>query len=531
MRKTEVLVVDDEQDTRELLQLTLGRQGMVVTVCTTAEEALQRVGAEDYDVILTDLSMPGMSGLDLSERVIAMKPDVPVVVITGNASLDTAVGAIRAGAYDFVTKPIDAKTLNVVVSRAVQHRRLREQIKTLRAAREASTNMVVGTSPAMRKVADLIDRVGDSDASVLIHGETGTGKELVARAVHDRSKRREGPFVAINCAAVPHSLLESELFGHARGAFTDAKSQRTGLFLQASGGTLFLDEIGELPVDVQPKLLRALQERKVRPVGDDREVPFDARIVAATNRDLEHEVREKRFREDLYYRINVVKVDVPPLRSRGNDALALAHHFLREFAKRSAKPTLELSERAAERIMAYEWPGNVRELENTIEHAVALARFDQITVEDLPEKLRGYLAGSFVATANDPTEIVTMEELEKRYLLRVFKLVGNNKSRAAEVLGIDRRTMYRKLERYAANETGEATPSSGGGGGGAPSGHEPAAPSTEAPEVEGAGEESATRSESGMPPVESSVAPTDRGRDEATADAPAGEPPLRAASS
>jgi two-component system response regulator HydG len=231
-----------------------------------------------------------------------------------------------------------------------------------------------------------------------------------------------------------------------------------GLFQQANGGTLFLDEIGELPLDVQPKLLRALQERKVRPVGDNREIPYDARIVAATNRDLENEVHEKRFREDLYYRINVVKLEVPALRARGSDTLHLAHHFLKQFAERSGKPTLELSERAAERLMAYEWPGNVRELENCIEHAVALARFDQVTVEDLPEKLRGYLAGSFVATANDPTEIVTMEELEKRYLLRVFKLVGNNKSRAAEVLGIDRRTMYRKLERYASLEAAEGPP-------------------------------------------------------------------------
>jgi len=459
MKKTEVLVVDDERDTCDLLEMALARQGMQVTTCMTAADALEKIASRDFDVVLTDLSMPETSGLEVCERIIAMRPDVPVVLITGHATLETAMGAIRAGAYDFVTKPIESKTLGVVVSRAVQHRRLREQIKQLRAARDANQSIIVGGSPAMRKVADLIERVSDSDASVLIHGETGTGKELVARAVHNKSKRREGPFVAINCAAVPHSLLESELFGHARGAFTDAKATRMGLFQQANGGTLFLDEIGELPIDVQPKLLRALQERKVRPVGDNREIPYDARIVAATNRDLENEVREKRFREDLYYRINVVKLEVPPLRSRGSDTLHLAHHFLKQFAERSGKPTLELSERAAERLMAYEWPGNVRELENCIEHAVALARFDQVTVEDLPEKLRGYLAGSFVATANDPTEIVTMEELEKRYLLRVFTLVGNNKSRAAEVLGIDRRTMYRKLERYAALEGAEgATP-------------------------------------------------------------------------
>ncbi len=470
MKKTEVLVVDDERDTCELLEMALSRQGMQVTTCTTATDALDKIASQDFDVVLSDLTMPDVSGLELCERILALRPDVPVVLITGHGSLETAMGAIRAGAYDFVTKPIESKTLGMVVARAVQHRRLREQIKQLRAANNANASIIVGGSPAMRKVADLIDRVGDSDASVLIHGETGTGKELVARAVHNKSKRREGPFVAINCAAVPHSLLESELFGHARGAFTDAKSTRVGLFQQANGGTLFLDEIGELPLDVQPKLLRALQERKVRPVGDNREIPYDARIVAATNRDLENEVREKRFREDLYYRINVVKLEVPPLRSRGSDTLHLAHHFLKVFAERSGKPTIELSERAAERLMAYEWPGNVRELENCIEHAVALARFDQVTVEDLPEKLRGYLAGSFVATANDPTEIVTMEELEKRYLLRVFKLVGNNKSRAAEVLGIDRRTMYRKLERYAALD---GTPTEGGSGEGDEAATEP----------------------------------------------------------
>jgi len=458
MKKTEVLVVDDEPETCDLLEIALVRQGLVVATERSASAALDALTARDFDVVLTDLGLPDMSGLELCSRAIAARPDVPVVVITGQTSLDAAMGAIRAGAYDFVTKPIDVKTLGVVVARAVQHRRLREQIQQLRAARDGESRIIVGQSPAMKRVADLIERVGDSDASVLIHGETGTGKELVARAVHGKSRRREGPFVAINCAAVPHSLLESELFGHARGAFTDAKATRTGLFVQASGGTLFLDEIGEMPLDVQPKLLRALQERKVRPVGDNREVPFDARIVAATNRDLENEVREKRFREDLYYRVNVVKIEVPPLRARGNDVLSLADHFLAQFAARSGKPALELSERAAERLMAYEWPGNVRELENAIEHAVALARFDRITVEDLPEKLRGYLVGRFVATANDPTEIVTMEELERRYLLRVFELVGNNKSRAAEILGIDRRTMYRKLERYAAG---------GGSGGGA----------------------------------------------------------------
>ncbi len=450
--KGQVLIVDDEQETCDLLEMSLVRHGFKVTTSTAATRALELVATQDFDVVLTDLSMPEMSGLDLCERVLGTRPNMPVVVITGQGSLETAIGAIRVGAYDFITKPVDPKLLYLSVSRAIQHRHLQDEVKRLREAvaaeGDSAESAIVGQSGAMRRVYELITRVGESDASVLIHGETGTGKELIARGIHMRSRRKDGPFVAINCAAVPHSLIESELFGHAKGAFTDAKASRSGLFVQASGGTLFLDEIGELPIDMQPKLLRALQERKVRPVGANQEIPFDSRIVAATNRNLEDEVYEKRFREDLYYRINVVKIDVPPLRERGGDVLHLAQYFLKQFASRNDKSALELSTTAAEKLMAYNWPGNVRELENCMEHAVALARFDQITVEDLPEKVRAYRAERFVVAANDPTEIVTMDELERRYILRVLSLVGGNKSRAAQVLGFDRRTLYRKLERY-----------------------------------------------------------------------------------
>jgi two-component system, NtrC family, response regulator HydG len=262
------------------------------------------------------------------------------------------------------------------------------------------------------------------------------------------SPRRSGPFVAINCAAVPATLLESELFGHARGAFTDAKSARSGLFVEATGGTLFLDEIGEMPLEMQPKLLRALQERTVRPVGSNTEVPFDARIVAATHRDLESEAHERRFRQDLYYRINVVRIDVPPLRERGADVLSLAAHFLGKFGKRANRPAVALSTQVAERLLAYDWPGNVRELENCMERAVALARFDQVTIDDLPQKVRAYRADRFLVSADQADEIVSLEELERRYIMRVIGLVDHNKSRAAQLLGLDRRTLYRKLERY-----------------------------------------------------------------------------------
>jgi len=304
MTERQILVVDDEQETCDLLEMVLKREGYAVTTTTSAHRALELVGLQDFDLVLTDLTMPEMGGLELCERVLGTRPNVPVVVITGQGSLESAIGAIRVGSYDFITKPVDPKLLVVTVARAIQHRGLEDEVKRLRSiasVEDAALENVVGMSSAMRRVFGLVSRVADSDAGVLIHGETGTGKELIARAIHDRSRRKDGPFVAINCASIPANLLESELFGHERGAFTDAKQQRMGLFLQATGGTLFLDEIGELPLEVQPKLLRSLQERKVRPVGSNKETPFDARVLTATNRVLEDEVYERRFREDLFY--------------------------------------------------------------------------------------------------------------------------------------------------------------------------------------------------------------------------------------
>jgi DNA-binding NtrC family response regulator len=445
-----ILVVDDDRETCELVQQLLEHGGFTVTALTSAVDALARVGREDFDAVLTDLGMAEMDGIALCTRILEARPDMPVVVGTGQGSLETAIAAMRAGAYDFVTKPFDPKLLGLSLSRAVQHHRLRSELKRLQQDIDLLSPApgFVGHSAAMRRVTELVARVADSDASVLIQGETGTGKEVVARMIHSSAKRRTGPFVAVNCAAVPHALIESELFGHARGAFTDARNQRTGLFLEANGGTLFLDEIGELPLETQPKLLRALQERTVRPVGSNTEQAFDVRVVAATNRDLEYEVFEKRFREDLYYRINVVTIELPPLRNRGGDVLEIAQYLLARFAQRAGKPSLALSPAAAEKLVAYGWPGNVRELENCLERGVALARFDQLTPEDLPEKIRNYRAEKFVVAADDPTEVVTLEQLEKSYILRVLSLMGGNKSQAAQLLGVDRRTLYRKLARY-----------------------------------------------------------------------------------
>ena len=358
-----ILVVDDEPSMVELLEIDLGKRGFEVSCCTSSEQALRLLRDEAFDVVLTDLRMPGLSGVDLCERIVANRPGTPVVVMTAFGNLESAVAAIRAGAYDFVTKPIELDVLAFTLERAVKHAALQEQVKLLSDAVERTRlfDQLMGQSEPMQELYDQLARVADSEVSVLITGESGTGKELVARALHRTSRRAAGPFVAVNCAAIPEALLESELFGFERGAFTGAQTARKGVLLQAHGGTLFLDEIGEMPLSLQPKLLRALEEKCFRPVGGDREVRFTASIVAATNRDIETAVEEGRFREDLYFRINVIQLQIPPLRSRGMDILLLAQHFLEKAATRAGQEITGISEPAAAKLLEYEWPGNVRE--------------------------------------------------------------------------------------------------------------------------------------------------------------------------
>jgi DNA-binding NtrC family response regulator len=444
-----VLIVDDDAPMCAMLAKGLGRKGFQCQFRTSADEALTLMQTESFDVVVTDLNMRAMNGLELCARIVANRPDVPVVVITAFGSVETAVGAIRAGAYDFITKPVDVEALALTLARAVEHRALRQELRRLRQALAEPRRFdeMIGESATMKKLQALLGQIIDSTTSVLVTGESGTGKELVARALHQLGARKAGPFVAINCAAMPEALLESELFGHVRGAFTDARSDRAGLFVQASGGTLFLDEIGDMPLGMQAKLLRALQERKARPVGGDREIPFDVRIVAATNRDLDSAVAEQRFREDLYFRINVIQIAVPPLRTRGNDVLLLAQSFVEQFAARTGKRVTGLGEAVAQRLLSYSWPGNVRELENAIERAVAVTRFAEITVDDLPERIRDYHVSHVLIAAEDPSELVPMEEVERRYIARVMQAVGGNKTLAAKVLGFDRKTLYNKLER------------------------------------------------------------------------------------
>ncbi len=449
--KARILIVDDERSMCDLLETDLRLRDCEPCCFTAAEEAFEASCREDFDAVLTDLMMPGMDGIEFCSRLAANRPDIPVIVMTAFGSLETATAAIRAGAYDFVTKPIELELLSATLRRAIERRRLQEQIRSLRAAveRMARFEELQGESPVMQKLYAQLSQIADSDVSVLIAGESGTGKELVARALHQRSRRRERPFVAVNCAALPDTLLESELFGHVKGAFTDARIDRKGLFLQAEGGTLLLDEIGEMPLAMQPKLLRALQENTVRPVGSEREAPFDVRILASTNRDLETAVEERRFREDLFFRINVIQVELPPLRAAAPTPCCW-RSTLSPCAPRAKKQVLGMAQPVAEKLLAYSWPGNVRELRNVIERAVALTRFDQITVEDLPEKIRDYRTPQVILGGADPGELAPLEEIDRRYILHVLESVGGNRTLAARTLGLDRKTLYRKLRQYGA---------------------------------------------------------------------------------
>ncbi len=448
-----ILIVDDDEAVCRYLAEALPSARFEVTWRTSAETAFAELGNRDFDAVLTDLNMPGLNGIELCERITANRPDIPVVVLTAFGSMDSAVAAIRAGAYDFVTKPIEVEMLSLTLARAVRHRQLQETVRVLRedSGRGPAFDAVVGASAAIMDVLDQIGRAAVSDATILLTGETGTGKELLAGSIHARS-RRPGPFVPVDCGALPDTLFESELFGHTRGAFTDARTRRDGLFVRARGGTLFLDEIGEIPMSLQPKLLRAVEERTVRPVGADAEVPVDVRVIAATNRDLEAAIEEGRFRQDLFYRINVVQVEVPPLRARGADILLLAQHFIRQAAARTDRAVTGLTRPVADRALSYAWPGNVRELRNAMERAVAMTRFEQIVVEDLPEKIRTYRRSQVLAGGPDPAELRPLHAVERDYILHVLEASGGNKSAAAGILGLDRTTLYRKLERYGSGD-------------------------------------------------------------------------------
>jgi DNA-binding NtrC family response regulator len=454
MSEGNVLIVDDDRAMCEMIDTALSLRGYHTRWCQSAGDAMDQLRAEECDVVLTDVRMPGTSGLELCQQVHSLRPDISVVVMTAFGSMETAVAAMRSGAYDFITKPVEIEMLLLTMARAVERRRLARQIHILeqQSSVEGRFGDLIGDSEPMQRLYDQMRRLAPSDASILITGESGTGKEVVARSIHRMSHRADRPFVAVNCAALSEHLLESELFGHTKGAFTDARSERRGLFLEAEGGTLMLDELGDMPLSMQVKLLRTLEENRLRPVGSDKEIEFDVRVLAATHRDLESAVEEGRFRHDLFYRINVIQLHLPPLKARGADILVLANHFIDRLASKSNKPVAGIAEPAAAKLLSYCWPGNVRELRNVMERAVALTAYDTVTLEDLPDKIRQHRGGTVFIGGEDPTELVPMEEIERRYIEHVLHAVNDNRTQAARILGLDRKTLYRKLKTSDGDE-------------------------------------------------------------------------------
>jgi len=456
-----LLVADDDPGLRESLQRTLTREGFRVVVASDGRAALERVQDGDIDLVLTDLKMPGLSGIELLHAVKTVAPDLDVILLTAFGTIEEAVKAMKDGAYDFITKPFQRQQLVRVVRSALerrdlirQNRALQEELAVLRGQPQ-----LIGASPAFRRMQALVEQVADSSATVLIQGESGSGKEGVARLIHQRSARRSRAFVAVNCAALPETLLESELFGYERGAFTGAAGRKEGRFELADGGTLFLDEVADLSLVTQPKILRVLQEGEFERVGGVRTIRVDVRIVAATNHDVGQMVREKRFREDLYYRLKVITVVVPPLRERREDIRMLSEHFLRIYSAKNNRRLEGFTDEALRRLEGYSWPGNVRELENVVERAVVLERGTLIDVTDLPEEVAGAAPlpeGALSVRIGTP-----LAEVEKRLLEATLRATRNNKTLTARLLGIDVRTVSRKLERWDEMEDAPGEPPSG----------------------------------------------------------------------
>jgi two-component system response regulator HydG len=455
-----LLVADDDPGLRESLQRTLTRAGYNVVLATDGRAALDQVQEQiqrgRLDLILSDLKMPGLTGVELLRAAKALAPDVDVILLTAFGTIEEAVGAMKDGAYDFITKPFRGEQLLKVVGKALERRSLIEQNRSLQKQLEdlRSKGSLIGGSPAFRRMMTLVEQVADSSATVLIQGESGAGKEGVARAIHERSGRRNGPFVAVNCAALPEALLESELFGYEKGAFTGAAGRKEGRFELADGGTLFLDEVADLSPLTQPKILRVLQEGEFERLGATRTQRVDVRVVTASNQDLGQMVKEKRFREDLYYRLNVITVNVPPLRERREDVRLLAQHFLRVYSAKNNRKLEGFTDDAVRRLEGYAWPGNVRELENVIERGVVLARGSLMDVTDLPDEIAGATPipeGVLSVRIGTP-----LAEIEQRLLDETLRVTRGNKTLTAKLLGIDVRTVSRKLERREDADDGDA---------------------------------------------------------------------------
>jgi DNA-binding NtrC family response regulator len=441
--RANVLIIDDDVEMGKLVADIARDHGHEATSISDPAQVIPMIEQGAFDLVITDVRMPQMDGVELVERIKAFDPRIGIIAMTAFGSIDTAVRAVRAGAYDYLPKPFQPKDMGLRMERALERRAMTLELSRLRTvvAGRFSAAGILGRSRALEDIVGLVRRVADNPATVLITGPSGCGKEVVARALHGESRRRTHKFVAVNCAAIPESLLEAELFGIKKGAYTDARSDRPGMFQEADGGSLFLDEIGELAMPLQAKLLRALQEREVRPVGATRAEPVDVRVIAATNRDLRAAVGDRTFREDLFYRLAVIEIAVPPLRDRTDDILPLAEHFLQRAAARAGKSVTGFSGAALKSLLGHDWPGNVRELENAVERAVALCEGDRISPDDLPESAKARRSPDFLEAAAD--RLLTVDELDRAYAQLVLKRAGGNKQRAALLLGVDRRTLQR----------------------------------------------------------------------------------------
>jgi two-component system NtrC family response regulator len=449
-RNPRVLLVDDDESFRRVHEYQLAQAGYEVTSAADGEAALTRFRDERPDVVISDVKMPGLDGLALLARITAMAPDTPVVMITAQGTVETAVEAMKRGAFDFLTKPFPGEKLRLTLERARELARLRRENRELRREVEGRRGVggLIGSSPAMQRLFEAMELVAPAPSTVLIQGETGTGKELVARALHHDSPRKDAAFVTVNCGAIPESLIESELFGHRKGAFTGAGSDRMGKFEAADGGTLLLDEVGEIPLALQSKILRVLQSGEVDRLGSDRPIGVDVRILAATNRDLESMVQSGDFREDLYYRLAVVPLGVPPLRERREDIPLLAEHFLRRMRERTGRSGLCLPAEALSMFERYAWPGNVRELENTIERMVVLSRDDELSIDTMPEKVRGFVDDARTTGFKLPPGGVRLDELERDLLVQALRRHDGNRTKAAKELGLTRNTLLYRMQKH-----------------------------------------------------------------------------------
>ena len=462
--KGRILIVDDELVVRDSLGKWFSSEGYTAKPVAGAREALETIQQQEFDLALLDIKMPGMDGMELQARLREADPDLTVIIMTGYASVDTAVQALKRGAYDYITKPVDPDELSHLIERALEHKRAHREVARLRENLQevAPGTELIGRSPAMRKVTELIEMVAPTDATVLITGESGTGKELVARAIHHLSPRRDGPFVAINCAALPETLMESELFGHEKGAFTGAVERRAGCFELAQNGTLLLDELAEMPVGTQAKLLRVLEDSRVRRLGSKGEVDVDVRVVASTNKVLEEALRKGELREDLYYRLNVFEIHLPPLRQREGDLPALAAALIEVLNRKHETRVVDMHPDVMEQFKRHSWPGNVRELRNVLERAVILAGEGSISVHHLPRDF-GVPAGSRPQPQETEPDAVrlpvgtTVGEAEKALIQLTLQYTKNNKTRAAEILGISLKTLFNKLKEYGAAEAEAGT--------------------------------------------------------------------------